>query len=71
MSAAKSMVDERNDYHKEKGKSFNSGIVIKKVTDEFKRDPTANDLIDLFNVLYWLPLFKKKAEATAANGGAR
>ena len=71
MSAAKSMVNERNDYHKEKGKSFNSGIVIKKVTDEFKRDPTANDLIDLFNVLYWLPLFKKKAEATAANGGAR
>ena len=66
---ASEIVRERKE-SQQHGSSFNSNLVVSRVTDVFKRDPSGADVERFFKKLFWLPMSVEK-EPTAIKGGAR
>ena len=66
---ASEIVRERNE-SQQQGSSFNSNLVVSRVTDVFKRDPYGADIERFFKKLFWLPMSVEN-ELSAINGGAR
>ena len=66
---ASEIVRERKE-SQQQGSSFNSNLVVSRVTDVFKRDPSGADVERIFKILFWLPMSVEK-EPTAIKGGAR